>query len=71
MLLRTALEVGRQVVARVRCTGCPRPSSQLEPVLVHDAAEHVTPNSVFLGELVAVHQPQLVRLSYTQRLACA
>jgi len=52
--------VGRQVVARVRRAGCPRPPSQVQLALVHDAAEHIAANPVFLGKPADVHPPQFV-----------
>ena len=53
--------VGRQVVAGVRGADRPQPSPQIEPALVHDAAERVAPHTVFIGEPPLVHPPQFVR----------
>ena len=53
--------VGRQVVAGVRGADRPHPSPQIEPALVHDAAERVAPHTVFIGEPPLVHPPQFVR----------
>ena len=52
--------VGRQVVARVRRAGRSGTAAQVQPALVQDATEHVASYAVFLGELPAVHPPQLV-----------
>jgi hypothetical protein len=48
-------------VSGVRRTGCTLTVIDIQPTLMQDTTEHVTPDPVLIVEAASVHVPQIVR----------